>query len=167
MAMIDWNALIDEHGPLVVRISWRILGHASDVEDNVQEVFLEAFRLHAKETIRHWRGLFRRLATLGALARLRRRRREVSLADVVLLDRGDLPEEDAIRGELESKLRTAVAALPEREGASFSLRYFEGLELTEIARTLEISYSAAATAVCRARRKLQESFAETLVEDEK
>jgi len=65
--MLDWEAVIDEHGPLVVRISWRILGHASDVEDNVQEVFLDAYRLEAKEPIRHWRGLLRRLATLGAL----------------------------------------------------------------------------------------------------
>ena len=33
--MVDWNALLDEHGALVVGISWRILGHAADVEDNV------------------------------------------------------------------------------------------------------------------------------------
>jgi len=163
--MIDWEALIDEHGPLVVRISWRILGHASDVEDNVQEVFLDAYRLHAKEPIRHWRGLLRRLATLGALARLRRRRNEVPLDDVTPLDRGELPEQSASRRELEGKLRAAVATLPDREGASFCLRYFEGLELSEIARSLGISYSAAATAICRARGKLQKLFAEFVVED--
>ena len=42
--MIDWNALVEEHGPLVVGISWRILGNAADVEDNVQEVFFSAWR---------------------------------------------------------------------------------------------------------------------------
>jgi len=93
--MLDWEAVIDEHGPLVLRISWRILGHASDVEDNVQEVFLDAYRLHAKEPIRHWRGLLRRLATLGALARLHRRRNDVRLDDVMPLDRGELPEQSA------------------------------------------------------------------------
>jgi RNA polymerase sigma-70 factor, ECF subfamily len=163
--MTDWEALIDEHGPLVVRISWRILGHASDVEDNVQEVFLDAYRLHATEPIRHWRGLLRRLATLAALARLRRRRHEAPLDDVMPLDRGELPEQSASRRELEDKLRAAVAALPEREGASFSLRYFEGLELSEVAQSLGITYSAAATAICRARAKLQRLFDKSVLED--
>ena len=163
--MTDWEALIDEHGPLVVRISWRILGHASDVEDNVQQVFLDAYELHAKEPIRHWRGLLRRLATLGALARLRRRRNPIPLDDIMPLDRGERPDQSASRHELEDRLRLAVAALPEREGASFCLRYFDALELTEIAQSLGITYSAAATAVSRARAKLQRLFAENAVED--
>ena len=165
--MIDWKALIDEHGPLVVRISWRILGHASDVEDNVQQVFLDAYRLHAREPIRHWRGLLRRLATLGALARLRRRRNEVPLDDIMPLDPGERPDERASRREMEGRLRAAIAALPDREGASFALRYFEQLELPEIAQSLGITYSAAATAISRAKAKLQKLFAETVVEDAK
>ena len=60
------------------------------------------------------------------------------------------PEETAIRREEETKLRDAVAGLPEREGAVFALRYFENLELAEIARCLGISYSAAGAALCRA-----------------
>jgi RNA polymerase sigma-70 factor, ECF subfamily len=163
--MIDWEALIEEHGPLVVRISWRILGDASDVEDNVQQAFLNAYQLHAKEPVSHWRGLLRRLATLGALARLRRRRNDVPLDDLTPSDRGELPEQSASRHELEERLRAAVAELPDREGASFCLRYFEGLELSEVARSLGISYSAAATAVSRARAKLQRLFAETVTED--
>lgn len=163
--MTDWEALIDEHGPLVVRISWRLLGHASDVEDNVQEVFLDAYRLHMREPIRHWRGLLRRLATIGALARIRRRRDEARLDDIKPLDQSELPEEFASRRELENRLRAAVAALPNREGASFCLRYFENMELAEIAQSLGITYSAAATAICRARAKLQRVFAETVVED--
>jgi RNA polymerase sigma-70 factor (ECF subfamily) len=70
-----------------------------------------------------------------------------------------------IAGELEARLRVAVAGLPDREGAVFSLRYFEGLELSEIAATLRINYSAAATALSRARAKLEAVFSETAVED--
>lgn len=69
--MIDWDALVEEHGPLVVGISWRILGNAADVEDNVQEVFLAAWRFQESQKVEHWRGLLRRLATTSALARLR------------------------------------------------------------------------------------------------
>ena len=163
--MVDWNALIEEHGPLVIRISWRILGRASDVEDNVQDVFLNAYRLQQAGTIHHWRGLMRRLATFGALARRRQRRSETLSADAVPFDRGEPPEEVAIRRELEAKLRDAVAALPEREGAVFCLRYFEELDLPEIAASLGIKYSAAATALCRARARLEGVLADTVVED--
>ena len=45
------------------------------------------------------------------------------------------------------------------------LRYFENLELTEIARCLDISYSAAGAALCRARAKLTHIFAETGTEE--
>lgn len=161
---MDWNALIDEYGPMVVRVSWRILGHGADVEDNVQEVFFEAFRFHKRETVQHWGGLLRRLATIGALAKLRRRRHESSLDVVAQPACESPPEENLIARELEARLRRAVAALPEREGAVFSLRHFEGLELPEIAATLGIKYPATATALSRARAKLEAVFAETAVE---
>lgn len=35
--MPDWNTLVEEHGPLAPRISWRILGNRADVEDNLQD----------------------------------------------------------------------------------------------------------------------------------
>ena len=151
---------------MVVAISWRILGHASDVEDNVQDVFLEAYRLQQKQHVRHWRGLLRRLATLGGLARLRRRRAEVSLDGLAPVARGGSPDEEAVARELRAKLRAAVAALPEREGAVFSLRYFEGLSLAEIAEVLGIKYAAAGTALSRARAKLDRAFSDSLVEKE-
>lgn len=163
--MVDWNALIDQYGPMVVRVSWRILGHAGDVEDNVQEVFCEAFQLHLRETVQHWGGLLRRLATLGAIARIRRRRHESPLDALAQAGREALPEESLIADELEARLRLAVARLPEREAAVFSLRYFEGMELPQIAATLGIKYPAAGTALSRARAKLEATFSETAVEN--
>ena len=164
-AIVDWNALIDEYGPMVVRISWRILGHAADVEDNVQEVFFEAYRLQGREVVRHWGGLLRRLATVAALARLRRRRHETSLDLIEPPACEGSPDQRLIGQELEARLRSAVAALPEREGAVFALRYYEELELPEIAASLGINYSAAATALSRARARLEAAFAETAVEN--
>ena len=164
--MTDWKEVVDTCGPMVICISWRILGNSADVEDNIQDVFLEACRIHERTTIRHWRGLLRRLATLGALAKRRQRRHHVSLGEVLPLDvKTPAPEETAIRRELETKLRDAVAALPEREGATFALRYFENLELPEIARCLGVSYSAAGAALSRARAKLTNVFAETMTEN--
>ena len=156
--MVDWNTLIDEHGPLVLRISWRILGNRADAEDNAQDVFLKAYRLQRREKVQHWRGLLRRMASLGALERLRRRRAQTSLKDLTPVDSGEGPQESAMRGELQSNLRIALAELPPREGAVFTLRFFEEMSLQEIADSLEISYTAAGAALSRARAKLEQAL---------
>jgi RNA polymerase sigma-70 factor (ECF subfamily) len=161
MPMTDWKELVEKCAPIVISISWRILGDAADVEDNVQDVFLEACRLDQQTTVRYWPGLLRRLATLGALAKRRQRRRHASLTEVSPPDRKTPPPEAAaIRREEEANLRDAIAALPPREGAAFALRYFENLDLPEIALCLGISYSAAGAALSRARAKLTRLFAE-------
>jgi RNA polymerase sigma factor (sigma-70 family) len=83
------------------------------------------------------------------------------LNDVSPLDlKSPSPDESAMRQEEESRLRDAVAALPEREAAVFALRYFESLDLPEIADCLGISYSAAGAALSRARTKLTLIFSE-------
>ena len=155
---VDWNSLLDEHGPLVVRISWRLLGNAADVEDNVQETFLQAYQLALRQHVRHWRGLLRRVATCTALARLRRRRADVPLDAEAVASPQPAPDDEAAARELGQRLRRAVAKLPEREAAVFSLRYFEDLSLAEIAETLGIGYAAAGTALSRARAKLERNF---------
>jgi RNA polymerase sigma-70 factor, ECF subfamily len=166
--MTNWEEVVGKYAPMVVRISWRILGNAADAEDNVQDVFMAACRIHEQTAVRHWPGLLRRIATLGALAKRRQRRFHAPLDGIAQPDKNALtPQETAIRREQESSLRDAVATLPEREGAAFVLRYFENLELPEVARCLGISYSAVGAAVSRARAKLTEMLSETETETEK
>ncbi len=153
--MTDWNRIVREHGPLVFGTAWRILGHAADTEDVVQEVFLEVHRIGQSQPVRHWPALLRRVAACRALDRLRQRRAVVSLDGVALFDPGDDPEEAAIGRELAERLRQAVALLPEREGAVFCLRYFEELSYQQIAETLNVSPGAVATALHKARAKLE------------
>jgi DNA-directed RNA polymerase specialized sigma24 family protein len=58
--------------------AWRLLGHAADTEDAVQEAFLEAFRLHGRQQVCNWGGLLQHLATRRAIDRLRRRHRFIA-----------------------------------------------------------------------------------------
>ncbi len=153
--MTDWNRLVREHGALVFGTAWRVLGHTADTEDVVQEVFLEAHRLRQTQAVRHWPGLLRRLATLRALDRLRQRRPTLALDGLMPLDPGDGPEELAISHELAERLRQAIGQLSEREGAVFCLRYFEDLSYQEIANLLDVSPGAVATALHKARARLE------------
>jgi RNA polymerase sigma-70 factor (ECF subfamily) len=151
----DWDRIVREHGRMVFGTAWRILGHVADTEDVVQEVFLQAYRLRAVEPVRHWPAFLRRLATCRALDRLRQRKPTVSLDDLALACSHNGPEETAIGRELAERLRQAVAQLPDREATVFCLRYFDDLSYERIAETLGIHFGAVASALHKARGKLE------------
>jgi RNA polymerase sigma-70 factor (ECF subfamily) len=150
----NWDAIVRTHGPMVFGTAWRILGHAADSEDVVQDVFLEAHRLQ-EERVRNWGGLLRRLATYRALDRLRQRKHTCSLEQELRVGPEEEPEAAAIGRELAQRLRQAITQLPEREGTVFCLRYFEDLSYQQIASTLDISAGAVAQALHKARAKLE------------
>ena len=141
---------------MVFGTAWRILGHAADAEDVVQEVFLEAYRgLNSTGPIRHWGGLLRRMAACRALDRLRQRRGTQALEGLSLPSREENPEQAAVGKELAQSLRRAISQLPEREAEVFCLRYFEDLSYQEIADALHISSGAVGVALHKARAKLE------------
>jgi RNA polymerase sigma-70 factor (ECF subfamily) len=161
----DWERIVREHGPRVFGTAWRILGHAADAEDVVQEVFLQAHQLQQTRPVRFWGAFLRRLAACRALDRLRQRRATVPLDghDPIGAETG--PEEAAIGHELADQLRDAVARLPEREAGVFCLRYYEDLSYEEIAEVLGISVGAAGVALHKARAKLETQFSQAVTGD--
>ena len=151
----DWEGIVRDHGPMVFGTAWRVLGHAADTEDVVQEVFLEAHRLWRGRTVRSWPGLLRRLAACRAVDRLRQRKITSSLDGLALPSSNGNPETAAIEHELADRLRQALGQLPERESEVFCLRYFEDLSYQQIAETLDITPGAVAQALHKARGKLE------------
>ena len=162
--MTDWDCIVRNYGPLVFATAWRILGHTADTEDIVQEVFLQVHQMQRTEVVRHWPGLLRRLAACRALDRLRQRRSTVSLNGLSLADHDRGPEATAIEHELAERLRRAIAQLPDREAAVFCLRYFDDLSYQEIAESLHIRAGAVASALHKARLKLEALLLETVQE---
>jgi RNA polymerase sigma-70 factor (ECF subfamily) len=124
------------------------------VDDVVQEVFLEVFRLWEERPVRNWSGLLSRIATNRAIDLLRRRRTIEPLTDVDVPDSNDGPLESAIVAELADRLRLSIGQLPDRQAAVFSLRYFADQSHEQIAEALEIDVSAVGTALHKARVKL-------------
>jgi RNA polymerase sigma-70 factor (ECF subfamily) len=160
-SVTDWERIVREHGPMVFGTAWRILGHAADTEDVVQEVFLEVFRLRADGSVRSWAGYLRKMAACRALDRLRQKRRPVfSLNGLAVHSRAPGPDLLAIESELTDRLREAIAELPEREAEVFCLRYFDDLSYQEIADSLDITPGAAAQALHKARGRLEIALGE-------
>jgi RNA polymerase sigma factor (sigma-70 family) len=150
----SWPEIVAQYGPAAYAAAWHVLGNVADVEDVVQDVFVEAYALAARSPVSHWAGLLRRLATLRALDRLRRRRRHATLAAVRDRSAGATPDADAIQHELAERLRAALTTLPRREATVFCLRFMEDQSNDQIAEALGIAPGAVAVALHRARAKL-------------
>jgi RNA polymerase sigma-70 factor, ECF subfamily len=155
----DWESIVRTHGPMAFDTAWRLLGHAADTEDAVQEALLDAFRLHGRQSVHNWGGLMRHLAARRAIDRLRQRRTALPPEPLTFeppSPESQQPESVAIERELAERLRAAVARLPDREASVFSLRYFGEMANSEIAQTLGISTDAVGVALHKARQRLKE-----------
>lgn len=143
-------------GPALYRISWRITGNANDVEEILQDVAVEVMNVASRKKIVNYPGFLKRLTVCRSLDRLRRRRPVEAFVETEFASKAASPIDEAIRGELESNLRVALAVLPSRQAEVFSLRYFDDLSNPEIAAALGISTAAVATALRKSRIRLAE-----------
>jgi RNA polymerase sigma-70 factor (ECF subfamily) len=136
--------------------AWRVLGHAGDAEDAVQEALLDAFHLHRSQNVASWGALLRRLATCRALDLLRKRRRQEPLGAEAAAPASSEPPAVAVASELAQRLREALLELAPREAEVFSLRYFGELTNEEIAAELKMTTGAVGVALHKARARLKE-----------
>ncbi len=162
--MTDWNGIVAEHGPTILRLACRILGHGPDAEDAVQDAFLQVYRIGQEQEVRSWGGLLSRVAVHRSLDRLRRRHAAEPLA-AEPAGREDDPQDAAVAGELTHRLRRAIGELPERQAAVFCLRYFDELPYDRIAESLGVEVAAVASALHKARGKLKSMLAVSVQED--
>ena len=158
----NWKRIVREHGPGVYRIAWRILGNADDADEVVQDVFLQAHQFESHNKVANRVGLLKRLTVCRSLDWLRRRRADLCLDDVAIVDPESGPEAQAIENELESRLRDVIRQLPQREAEVFCLRYFDQLTNQQIAETLKLTTAAVATALYKARTKLADMLADLI-----
>lgn len=162
--MTDWSELVRQHGPLVWRTGYRLLGCHDDASDCYQKTFLAAFQLARRETVRDWPALLQRLATTRALDLLRTRYRcrnrsepTVNVAELTSTHPG--PNELAEAAELAERLREALAELPERQAEVFCLCSLDGLSYAEAGRRLRLDAGGVGALLHRARKQLRRRLA--------
>ena len=158
--MTDWQEVVEQHGPLVWRTGYRLLGNHADASDCFQKVFLDALQIARREPVRQWSALLRRLATARALDlmrdRYRRRNRSEPLTTVAqAIGREPLPEQQAEAAELTEQLRAALAELPEQQAQVFCHRCLDGLSYGQIAEQLDLDANSVGVLLHRARQRLQ------------
>jgi RNA polymerase sigma-70 factor (ECF subfamily) len=157
--MIDWGAILAEHGWTVWRAVYRLLDHHHDALDCYQETFLGAFRFAHSQRIEDWSSFLLSLATRRAMDRLRQRYR--SRCHSISLD--SVPEpctevngpiQQACANELMERVREAMAGLPDKQAEVFWLSCLEGLSHQQIADCMEVPAGEVRVLLHRARTRL-------------
>ncbi len=143
----------------VHRTLYRILGSNADMEDLVQDVFLEVFRSLAR-----FRGEARlstwiaRITTRVAMNYIGRRKPPAQSLDALSAEveaAGPSAEESALAREAAERLYRALERVEAAQRVAFALHVIEGLPLREVAEITESSLVATKSRVWRARREIE------------
>ena len=157
--MPDWDAIVAEHGPLVWRTVYRLVGNHADASDCFQETFLSAISAARRERVENWGGFLQRIATARALDRLRRRVRQSGrdgrLDNVAVASPEPGPLRQAESHEVSDRLRLALVDLPLKQAEAVCLHYLEGWSYDEVGRHLGIAVNAVSSLLHRARASLR------------
>ena len=162
--MTDWPEIIRQHGRLVWRTAYRLLGCEADASDCYQKTFLEAVRLDGRKTVRDWTSMLKRLATVRSLdilrSRYRRRQHLEPAAEISeLISHDSDPSESLETAELAEQLRAALAELPDRQAEVFCLCCLDGLSYAEAAEHLQLESGGVGALLHRARKQLRRRLA--------
>ena len=161
--MIDWNTIIEKHGPSVWQTAYRLLGNHEDAADCFQDTFVSALGFCRRQQVRNFSALLARLATARAIDQLRRRFRRVpsdsDFADWPTVEcENASPQEQVEQQELVSRVRQSLSELPPMEAQVFCLRYLNEMSYRQIADQLGITTSSTGVLLHRARTRLRESI---------
>jgi RNA polymerase sigma-70 factor (ECF subfamily) len=158
--MTDWSQIVQEHGPVVWRTAYRLLGNEADAADCFQRTFVSALELSRKEAVHNWPALLRRLATARALERLRQRHRDGGRLTGVPRACADRrtpgPAQAAAAAELEEDLRKALTGLDALQAEVFCLTCLEGFPYREVADHLGVTVNHVGVLLHRAKAFLRE-----------
>ena len=154
----ELSDLFRRYSSYVATIGFRLLGRDDELDDLVQEVFIEAYRgfhqLRSPDAVKAWLA---RITVRRATRRLRRRRLrsffslESLPSDARLVDDGATPEDIA---EVASTYRM-VERIPVRQRVVWVLKHVEGETLDAIAEICACSKATVQRRLRAAERALQ------------
>jgi RNA polymerase sigma factor (sigma-70 family) len=156
VAELAFSALVERHGPMVLRVCRAVLRDEHDAQDAFQATFLVLVRrsgsLRADDSLAPWLyGVARRVASCARSAAARRQRHERNAA-------GLMPPRSATTGvacDLEQSLHEEIGRLPERCRAPVVLCLLEGLSHEQAARHLGWPVGTVKSRLAHARERLR------------
>ena len=161
-----FRELYRTHRPHVARLVQRILGPDTEVEDVIQEAFIQIHRslpsFQGSSLLSTW---IHRVAVNVALQHIRRRKRlrsgpVTTMADPPEPSSGDpAPEEDVLWRDRMRKLYAALDTLSPKKRTVFVLHEIEGMSAEDIAKTMRAPLITVRTRLFYARKALYAALA--------
>jgi len=169
----SFECLVREYGGYLMTITRRYLKSEADVQDSVQDTFLQAYQSFAtfegRSSIKSW---LHRIAVNTALMRIRSkdRRPEALIDDTPSLfdEEGNRLESEAeflnsiesdvIDKQSKESIRNHINELSELPRKLLMLRDIEGYSTDETAELMNMSVTAVKTGLHRARRALKQAI---------
>ncbi|MBL37262.1 MAG: hypothetical protein CMP07_02515 [Xanthomonadales bacterium] len=161
-AGIDVDALVTAHGRDVFRAAFRVSGDGAQAEDIQQTVFIRLLEKPPRQAVDNWKSYLCAMAIRAAIDELRRSQRWQRLTGSWLANRvsSDPQPAAALDDQLRAQsLRMALGRIPRRQAECFALRFFDGLELAEIAEALSITPNAVSVSLNRAVEAIRQRLA--------
>jgi RNA polymerase sigma-70 factor (ECF subfamily) len=144
---LDFEEVFTRYASYVASVGLRLLGRREEIEDLVQDVFLEAYR--GLEQVRDSRAVKRWLVTITVRQASRRLRRQ-RLAHKLGWRRADADYENAAGSDASPEQRlylarvyAALDRLPVNQRVPWVLRYIEGEPMERITQLCGISRATA------------------------
>jgi RNA polymerase sigma-70 factor (ECF subfamily) len=162
-ALAQLEEVFRAHQACVLKAAYRVTGSMADAEDISQSVFLRLARGTVDAgCISNLQSYLQKSAVNAALDLIRSRgHREVvpvETADELQSNSSLSPERALSSLEIKNWLRRELALLNPRAAEMFALRYLEGLDNPEIARTMNTSQAVVAVTLHRTRARLKRGF---------
>jgi RNA polymerase sigma-70 factor (ECF subfamily) len=161
----EWarEALFRRHGPLVNGLAYKLMGRDADVDDLVQETFVQALAslrsLRSEQTFASWIASIT-VRTAHKVMRRRRLLERLGLHSSVELDWDGLVSKTAppdVHADL-MRLYRLVETLPVKVRIPLILRRVDGASLPEIAHLTDCSLATVKRRLAEGERRLQESL---------
>ena len=151
-------ALVERHGPVVMRLCRSILRDEHEAQDAFQATFLvlaqRAGSLWVRDSIGPWiHSVAYRVASCARAAAIRRRRHERRHAELAAGRLAVYPDED--RGDLEAVVHEEIDRLPEHYRAPLVLCDLEGCTHEQAARHLGWPVGTVKSRQARGRQRLR------------
>ncbi len=163
-----FTEFMDRFGRRLLGFGMRMCGDREDAQEVVQDTLLKTFQsVHELKNREAFAGWLYRIATNACLMKRRKSKfleEEIPLDDVLpdrnALSQGGpdwnrLPDEAALDGELQRKIRQAILDLPDTYRSVLVLRDLEGLDTEEVSQALGLSKDVVKMRLHRARSKVR------------
>jgi HlyD family secretion protein len=155
-AAAAFSAIVERHGPMVLRVCYQALSDRHAADDAFQATFMVLLQ-HARSIRKHdsmasWLfGVASRAAARIQMLEARRKRHELRRASLKPFDEANLSESP----DPWSELHAGIARLPEKYRGPIILCYFEGLTHEQAAARLGWPLGTVKTRLSRARDQLR------------